>query len=73
MTVRISKMELDDNGRLVEQSSRMIDPSRCPHCIFVGEHYRHNGSCRCDDPDAKIMAEWGYVWQDGLWRSPEEK
>ena len=28
-----------------------LDIKKCPHVIFVGEHYRADGSCRCDDPE----------------------
>lgn len=48
------------------------DIQKCPHVIMVPEHYREDGSCRCTDPDHKEMVEWGYVWEDGRWRSPEE-
>ena len=41
---------------------REIDPHRCPHAIFVGEHYRADGSCKCNDPNETIMREWGYKW-----------
>lgn len=36
----------------------------CPHVIFMAEHYREDGTCRCDDPAHKKMAEWGYVWSE---------
>ena len=41
-----------------------IDPQKCPHFIFVGDHYRADGSCKCDNPNETIMASWGYVWSD---------
>ena len=58
------------NVRNIEQSAIM----KCPHLILVAEHYRADGSCRCDDPRAR-MAEWGYVWDAtaGRWvNGPEE-
>ena len=39
-----------------------IDPKRCPNFIFIGEHYRPDGSCKCDDPNEKVMHEGGYKW-----------
>lgn len=41
----------------------------CPHFIMVPEHYREDGTCRCDDPDHHEMQGWGYVWKDGGWRA----
>jgi hypothetical protein len=39
----------------------------CPHAILVADHYREDGTCRCDDPENAEMAEWGYTWKDGQW------
>lgn len=38
----------------------------CPHTIMVPEHYRDDGTCRCDDPEhqAMMIAEWGYAPED---------
>jgi hypothetical protein len=46
--------------RILKQS----DIGKCPHVIFMPDHYREDGSCKCNDPDDKEMAEWGYVWSD---------
>jgi hypothetical protein len=73
--VRFSKLKLDEHGIAVETDIREIaqsDIMKCPHAIFVGEHYRADGSCRCNDPEHVEMAEWGYVWRDGQWHSDEE-
>jgi hypothetical protein len=42
------------------------DIGACPHAIFHPDHYRLDGTCRCDDPDerAKMIAEWGYEASD---------
>ena len=34
----------------------------CPHFILMPEHYRDDGSCKCDDPEeqAIMIREWGY-------------
>lgn len=39
------------------------------------EHYREDGSCRCDDPNHKEMIAWGYVWdiQTARWVAPLEE
>lgn len=39
----------------------------CPHAIMMPEHYREDGTCRCDDKDHKVMAEWGYRWNGSAW------
>jgi hypothetical protein len=38
----------------------------CPHVILVGDHYREDGSCRCNDPveQARMIREWGYSPDD---------
>lgn len=68
--VRFSKMDLR-GGKLVETSVREIDQQtilKCPHAILVQEHYREDGTCRCDDPSHTEMREWGYRWKGGRWR-----
>jgi hypothetical protein len=42
------------------------DLRKCPFVIFVPEHYREDGSCKCDDPthQSKMVAEWGYDLAD---------
>ena len=51
------------NVRMIKQSDMM----RCPHCIMVVDHYRENGSCRCNDPSHKEMSGWGYKWNGKGW------
>jgi hypothetical protein len=66
---RFSKAVLKD-GKLVETDVREIAQSdllACPHTILMAEHYRPDGSCRCNDPEHTIMREWGYRWKDGAW------
>jgi hypothetical protein len=36
----------------------------CPHFIMVPEHYREDGTCKCNDPEHKEMEEWGYEWDN---------
>ena len=39
---------------------------RCPHVIIAFEHYRPDGSCKCDDPaeQARLIREAGYTDAD---------
>lgn len=41
----------------------------CPHVIFMPDHYRADGSCKCDERDNSDMKEWGYTWSEtqNLW------
>lgn len=50
------------NVRYVKQT----DIGKCPHFIMVPEHYRTDGSCKCDDLDeqAMMIKEWGYHKSD---------
>ena len=40
------------------------DVRRCPFFILVPEHYREDGTCRCDDPTHVEMRDWEYVWSE---------
>ena len=42
---------------------------KCPHVIFDPDHYRPDGTCKCDDPNNSIMKEWGYSWNGTQWIS----
>jgi hypothetical protein len=69
----IKFVELNDKGETVsERDIDQKDVQKCPHVILMAEHYRTDGSCRCDDPTHTIMIEWGYVWDDGQWINKEE-
>jgi hypothetical protein len=72
---RFSKLDLDESGRPVETDVREI-PQRaimlCPHFILMAEHYRADGTCRCNDESHTEMREWGYDWRGGLWQSPPD-
>ncbi len=48
--------------RMIKQS----DILKCPFAILMPEHYREDGSCKCDDPEErkKMIAEWGYKTKD---------
>jgi hypothetical protein len=50
------------NARTIKQA----DIGKCPFVIFAPEHYREDGSCKCDDPEHRKMMikEWGYKARD---------
>lgn len=65
---------LEPSGRLTEvRTIPHAEIRACPHAIMVPEHYRPDGSCRCDDRSALEMADWGYWWSErtGRWEVPE--
>lgn len=43
------------------------DILKCPFRIFTPEHYREDGTCRCDDETHDEMLDWGYVWHLDRW------
>jgi len=45
----------------------------CPHIIMVPEHYRDDGTCRCNDRKHLVMKSWGYKWNTEAkrWHSSE--
>lgn len=52
------------NVRVIKQSDMLA----CPHVIMVPEHYRDDGTCRCDDQGHTEMVTWGYTWDGQGWR-----
>lgn len=57
------------DGSVVETESRDIgqsDIGNCPQVILLAEHYREDGSCKCDNADEREMMirEWGYTEDD---------
>jgi hypothetical protein len=73
--IRFSKLDFDLKGELVETAIREISKAsiqKCPYYILVADHYRQNGTCRCNDPNHKEMEEWGYHWKDGEWKSGDD-
>jgi hypothetical protein len=48
------------NVRHIKQS----DMAKCPHYILMPQHYREDGTCKCNDPNETVMKEWGYEWED---------
>lgn len=39
---------------------------KCPFSIMMPEHYRNDGTCKCDDPDHREMMihDWDYSRDD---------
>jgi hypothetical protein len=46
--------------------------STCPLGILAPQHFREDGTCRCDDPKHVEMKRWGWVWNErqGRWEAP---
>lgn len=59
------KLDPDNPGASPIRQIDREDMLKCPHCIMLEEHYRDDGTCRCDDPTHIEMGNWGYTW-DGL-------
>jgi hypothetical protein len=49
------------------RTMRQSDLLKCPHCIMIPDHYRPDGSCKCNDPRETVMREWGYTWTGAAW------
>lgn len=60
--------KLNEDGSISdEREIKQSDIGKCPFVIFMPEHYRQDGSCRCDDPEHKEMVDWGYKWNGERW------
>lgn len=61
----------NEDGGVKVRTLSQADIMACPHTIMVPEHFRDDGSCLCDDPEAKIMRQWGYRWNPmtGRWEA----
>lgn len=63
----LRKMIEQPDGRVAPRGlpgrRRMLD---CPNVIALAEHYPPDDGapCRCFDPHAREMAEWGYEWDE---------
>lgn len=54
---------LTGNGLTDVRQIKQSDISKCPFVILVPEHYRADGSCKCDDADERkrMIEEWDYT------------
>lgn len=52
-----------------EREISKADIGACSFLIMVPEHYRADGTCRCDDQGHGEMVAWGYTWDEeaGRW------
>ena len=59
--VTFAKLERDGSTSEIKVIKNS-DIQKCPFVIFAPEHYREDGSCKCDDPEHRKMMirEWGY-------------
>lgn len=67
---------LHPDGTFTDEKKLSRDSIRaCPHYILLGEHYRANGICRCNDVNHSEMKEWGYVWDvtTKMWVAREDE
>ena len=62
---------VSDVGGVRTYSMKQSMIRACPHVIMLPEHYRQDGTCRCDDPAHVSMSEWGYEWDGSAWISPD--
>lgn len=62
-TVKFSTLH-EDGTVTIEREIAQSDIRACSHVIMILEHYRPDGSCRCDDSTHTEMAEWEYKWND---------
>lgn len=54
---------LQPSGRLTNvREIKQSDIARCPHYIFAPDHYRPDGTCKCNDKDDPQMRGYGYRW-----------
>lgn len=56
-------LEMGEGGEVTLARQISMDSIRaCRHLILSPEHYRENGTCRCNDPYHSVMKERGYTW-----------
>jgi hypothetical protein len=53
---------LTKNGLVNVREIKQSDLMKCRFAIFVAEHYREDGSCKCDDAEHRkfMIEEWEY-------------
>lgn len=59
---------LHSDGSLTDvRHIKQSDMLKCPHAVMVPEHYRDDGTCKCDDPEHRqevMIKKWGYRARD---------
>jgi hypothetical protein len=56
-----------DGGAMMDvKIIRQSDILKCRFVILIPEHYREDGSCKCDDPEHRrtMIKSWGYKRSD---------
>lgn len=59
--------KMDETGRISDvRTISQAAMLKCPHVIMMPEHYRPDGSCKCNDAAHRAMMcmEWGYTAAD---------
>jgi hypothetical protein len=57
---------LTENGLTDVREIKQSDLQRCTFTILVADHYREDGSCKCNDKAhrAMMIKEWEYTQED---------
>ena len=50
---------------------KQTDVHNCPHYIMMPNHYRDDGTCKCNELGHQDMLALGYVWDGKSWVVPE--
>lgn len=50
---------------------KQSDVHKCPHYIMMPNHYRDDGTCKCNELGHQDMLAWGYVWNGKSWVNPQ--
>lgn len=59
-------VNLSDRSEVSVYNMKQSDIQACPFYIMVPEHYRPDGSCKCNDPaeQERMIRGWGYTRED---------
>jgi hypothetical protein len=57
---------LTEKGLINVREIKQSDLQRCAFTILVADHYRADGSCKCNDKAErkKMIKDWGYTRAD---------
>ena len=57
---------LTPEGLTIVREIKQSDLAKCRFLILNADHYREDGSCKCDDPEhrAMMIREWDYRKKD---------
>ena len=66
MTTIVFSTFTSDGEETNRREIAQVSIQTCPHAILVADHYRDNGTCKCDDKDeqAMMIKKWGYSKKD---------